>query len=144
MKITEQEAQEMQANCERGRKGISTPVEAQKPALGLSVKPCGRGMTRTEAEYGIILKAEFPGCPIFYEGLTLKLLSGHKYTPDWVIRLPEGKILCIEVKNAAYKHASYGRARLAFDCAKTEWPFKFRWVVKTKEGWIEKGESRNE
>jgi hypothetical protein len=118
------------------RKGLKRPKQPNK----------------TEAEYGLILKAEFPNAygltlkaefanwmapMIVFEGLTMSLKSGHKYTPDWVVKLANGDILCVEVKNSAYKHASYGRSRLAFDCARTEWPFLFRWVEKTKEGWIE-------
>lgn len=94
-----------------------------------------KGPNKTELEYATRLGYEFPGCKPLFEGLKLKLATDQVYSPDWVVRLTDGQILCVEVKNAAYQHASYGRSKMAFNYAKLEWPFKFRWAEKTKEGW---------
>ena len=111
-----------------GHKVVDSPPVAEV------AKPRGGKPNKTETAYGHHLEMEFPGCQPIFEGLKLKLATGQVYSPDWVVRLSTG-ILCVEVKNAAYQHASYGRSRMAFNYAKLEWPFMFRWVEKTKEGW---------
>ena len=95
---------------------------------------------KTETEYGNRLALEFRGAVIKFEGLTLKLDNGMKYTPDWVVRETlTGQIILVEVKNAAYKHASYGRSKMAFAQCQIDWPmFGYRWAEKTKDGWITK------
>ena len=70
-----------------------------------------------------------------YEGVTFNLANGHRYTPDWFCVYASGRPVLIEVKGS-YKFGSHGRARLAFDQAKTEWPmFDWIWATKTKDGW---------
>jgi hypothetical protein len=101
---------------------------------------------KTELEYGRRLGYEYPGCEVRYEALTLILmLDGQRfrYSPDWVVLLPGGGILCVEVKNAGYQHASYGRARLAFAACRVAWPmFSFRWAVKDAGSWSEENYDR--
>jgi len=93
---------------------------------------------KTEAEYGRMLQVEFPGCEVVYEGITLKLRNNLKYTGDWAVKLPDNGILIVEVKNSAYKHASYGRSKMAYKDAQIDWPmFKFRWAEKHKGLWDE-------
>jgi hypothetical protein len=118
----------------------TNPVVSQKSAdvihkplraLNKSCQP-----NKTERSYANWLALEFPGCCIEYESISLKLACGARYTPDWVVHKPDGRILIVEVKNAAYKHASYGRAVIAFKQARIEYPeMDFRWVEKTKDGW---------
>jgi len=65
--------------------------------------------------------------------------NGMRYSPDWIVHQVNGRILCVEVKNTGYKHAAYGRARLAFKQTSLDWPqFDWRWSEKTKDGWDEK------
>lgn len=96
---------------------------------------------KTEAEYGRMLAMEFPmltGKDIVFEGLTLRMSNGHAYTPDWVLKMPGGWILCVEVKARGangYRQPSYQRAKLAFDQCKVEYPFRFRWAEKVKGIW---------
>jgi len=91
---------------------------------------------KTELSYKFQLEMEFPGCEIKFEGLSLYLDTGYRYGPDWVVCLPGGSLLLVEVKNAAYKHASYGRAKVAFAQAILDWPqFKFRWSEKDGSSW---------
>ena len=35
---------------------------------------------------------------VHYEGLTLRMANGHRYTPDWVVVTAGGQIECHEVK----------------------------------------------
>jgi hypothetical protein len=128
MRLTEQEYKDMV-----GRK---TDLDEIGKAHGLAPKTAGPN--KTEAEYGNRLGFEFPEADIVFEGLTLRMQNGHKYTPDWVVKCPNGEIHCVEVKargNSGFRHASYGRARLAFDQARIDWPFRFRWVEKHKGVW---------
>lgn len=91
---------------------------------------------KTESEYGRLLELEFVGCRAIFEGMTLRMANGHKYTPDWMVIKADGTILLVEVKNAGYKHASYGRSRLAYNQCKIEYPmFSYRWAEKEKGSW---------
>ena len=77
-------------------------------------------------------------CRAVFEGLTLRLANGHRYTPDWAVFWYADKgvkkvhVELVEVKGA-YKLGSYQRARLAFDQASIEFPeFEFVWYEETK------------
>ena len=56
-----------------------------------------------------------------YEALTFRFANGHRYTPDWVVFHDGTPVSCHEVKGA-YRLHSHGRARLAFDQARVEFP----------------------
>ena len=93
-----------------------------------TVRPCR--MTKTEQAYEAELIALYGRDNVFFEALTLRLRNGHRYTPDFVVRIGHGDLAMIEVKGS-YRLHSYQRARLAFDQAKLDWPeFFFRWVEK--------------
>ncbi len=72
-----------------------------------------------------------------YEWMAFKMANGHSYTPDWVVYDTEDNIVeCHEVKGS-YAMFSQGRARLAFDQCRVEFP-KIKWVwakQKKKGGW---------
>jgi hypothetical protein len=108
------------------------PVEKQPPA--------GRKQTKTETEYGTRLSFEFPGCKIRFEALTLHLDNGHAYTADWVVFLPDGKFLLVEVKargKDGYQQPSYQRAKVMFDQSRLEFPmWSFRWAEKQSGEWM--------
>ena len=126
------------ARYEASRKGAVKVEGRDKPQVQPKAFQIGRQPNKSELEYGQILQAEFPGAQIMYEGLTLRMQNGHKYTPDWIVIDPFG-ILCVEVKvrgKDGFRHGSYQRARLAFDQAKLDWPvFAFRWAEKSKGEW---------
>lgn len=86
---------------------------------------------KTEAYYcRVHLDTRSDVTAIYYEGLTLRMANGHRYTPDFVV-VTSGGIELHEVKGS-YKLGSYQRARLAYDQAKVEFPcFKFVWWSKT-------------
>ena len=90
----------------------------------------------TEATY----RAEVLGrrtdlAAIHYEGITVRMANGHRYTPDWLVVTTDGRIECHEVKGGYALH-SHQRARLAFDQARIEFPWiQWVWAVKTTNGW---------
>ena len=93
--------------------------------------------TKTEQDYE---RAYLFGKNYKFEGITLRMSNGHRYTPDYFVCETSGDgepgtIELHEVKGS-YKLQSYGRAKMAFDQCKIEFPmFKFIWATKTKEGW---------
>lgn len=99
-------------------------------------KPKGRMPNKTEAAYRrecIDTRQDVTAC--YYEGLTLRMSNSHRYTPDWVVVTTAGVIELHEVKGS-YKLHSYGRAKLAYDQCKAEFPcFEFRWATKSTGGW---------
>jgi hypothetical protein len=97
-------------------------------------KPKRSKMTKTEAEYFARLMNWHGSDNVTFQGITLRMRNGHKYTPDFVV-YDEGKIELHEVKGA-YRLGSYQRARLAFDQARVEWPmFTFWWAEKKDGEW---------
>ena len=119
-------------------KQVIASCQAPTPEVKKAVQ--GRtGANKTENAYSVMLGYEFPGCKIVFEGLNIKLDAGHGYKPDWVVRLPDGGILCVEVKargSNGFRQPSYQRARLAFDCARNEWPmWRWRWAEWHNRQW---------
>jgi len=103
---------------------LAESIAAESPA---PVKaPAKRGPNKTEALYR---DTHLRGQDARYEALTVKLANGHRYTPDYA-HWDDGVLVLTEVKGS-YKLHSHGRARLAFDQARVEWP-QFRWVWATK------------
>jgi len=131
MRLTEQEYKDLV-----GRKAALDEIAK---ANGLT--PKASGPNKTEKEYANRLGFEFPESQIVFEGLTLRMKNGHKYTPDWVVKCPNGEIHCVEVKargKNGFRQASYQRAKLAFDQCRVEWPFRFRWAEKREGQWTVK------
>jgi len=70
-----------------------------------------------------------------YEGLTLRLPGGSRYTPDWMSVCALGFVHLHEVKGS-YRFPSEGRALTAWREARAAFPmFRFHWAVLTKDGW---------
>lgn len=136
----------------KGKEGqghAMSPVSKDKGKKQAAVQQAPRRMTRGEQEYGMILQAEFPKSPVIFEGISLKLRNGHRYTPDFIVfdtfLCPEcgnGMPLLVEVKirgKDGFRQPSYQRAKLAFDQAKLDFPcFSYRWAEKHKGQWREK------
>jgi len=77
-----------------------------------------------------------------FEAITFKMTGGSRYSPDFVLTEPDGRIGCYEVKGS-YRLPSEGRALTAFrECrawAEERFPgaFRFRWFRRSKDGWQE-------
>ena len=118
----------------RGQKPASKPPN--QPATPRTEKKAGesakKGPNKTELAYSYSLKMEHPLNTPYFEGLTFKLLNGHRYTPDWVMRLDDDKVMCVEVKargKNGFRQPSYQRARVMFDQCRVEWPnYLWRWA----------------
>lgn len=118
----------LQKQVDRQLKPSIAPTALDAPA---PAPPAKRGkMSKTEQAYETELVARYGRENVRYEGITLRLLNGHRYTPDFVVHIGGGDLALIEVKGA-YRLGSYQRARLAFDQARIDWPvFYFRWMEK--------------
>ena len=120
------------------RKG---PAPDARPAAAGDSRPAGRLPRRrrpnkTEAAYAAqVIGRRTDVAAVHYEGLTLRMANGHRYTPDWVVVTNAGRIECHEVKGGYALH-SQQRARLAFDQARVEFPWiVWVWSVKSNDGW---------
>ena len=111
--------------------GRKTETGAGRPARAV-----GRSPNKTEASYRAeVIARRTDVAAVHYEGLTVRMANGHRYTPDWVVVTAGGRIECHEVKGGYALH-SHQRARLAFDQARIEFPWiMWVWAVKTKNGW---------
>lgn len=91
---------------------------------------------KTEAAYRReILERRTDVAAIYFEGLTVRMANGHKYTPDWIVVTAAGRIECHEIKGG-YALGSEQRAKLAFDQARVEFPWlAWVWARKTSNGW---------
>jgi hypothetical protein len=96
-------------------------------------KPPAPKMTKTEQQFEARLVAMYGRECVRFESMTLRLANGHRYTPDFVVR--HGDRLAIYEVKGSYRLHSHGRARLAFDQARTEWPmWSWVWAEKQKDG----------
>ena len=127
------------ASCRIGcaLKSSSTPTLPAKAGESLAKKPKERREpNKTEQAAYFYLKMCYPDANIRYEAITFHLEQGAAYTPDYLVTTQEG-MTCVEIKNAAYKHASYGRSRMAFRQAALEFPtFQFIWLELQNGEWI--------
>ena len=120
-----------------------SPAAPVAPAVaGGESRPAGRSPrgrrqpNKTEAAYRVeVLGRRSDLAAVHYEGLTLRMANGHRYTPDWVVVTAGGRIECHEVKGGYALH-SQQRARLAFDQARVEFPWVvWVWAARTNNGW---------
>lgn len=115
-----------------------SPVKNNPPRAGKKEGP-GKQPNKTESAYGRRLEMEYPGSRVRYEAITFTLDNGHRYTPDWIVFHPDGKILCVEVKakgKNGFRHPSYQRARCMFDQCRVELPmFAWRWADRCGANW---------
>lgn len=123
--------------CSEAVRKLNPALFAPKPAATVVLdKPKGRVPNKTESDYRrtcIDTRRDVVSC--HYEGVTLRLKCGRKYTPDWVIVRKDGVIELVECKGS-YRLQSYGRSRLAWEVAQLDFPcFKFVWKTKSAGGW---------
>ena len=116
---------------------VAAELDRRQPAAATIIQngPARREPNKTEAEYRrVYIDTDPAASGVYYEGLTFRLAGGHRYTPDWVY-WRDGVLTCVECKGG-YRFASHGRARMAFDQARIEWPgVRWVWAVKGKAEW---------
>jgi hypothetical protein len=112
---------------------LSEPTK-MKPQIRL---PKAVKMNKTEAEWYELLKRKFvpnEEYRIEYEPLTIRLRSGTRYTPDFVVMAGRKILGVYEVKGA---HIHNSRSILAFKEARSMYPdWNFTFAQKTKDGWL--------
>ena len=114
------EQYQRQARAQLNRPAPVQPIEAIPRTQPSTTHRCPN---KTEAAYR---DRHLAGQDARYEALTFRLANTHRYTPDWVVVRDGCVVECHEVKGA-YRLHSHGRARLAFDQARVEWP-GIKWV----------------
>jgi hypothetical protein len=135
-------ADEVSAHNAKVRGQKSSPPPPPLPCGSTLPQQAGGGkrkQTKTEIEAGDMLRMEFSAYEPYFEGLSFRLRNGHKYTPDWVVRLSDDQVLCVEVKHRGkdgFRQASYQRARVMFDQCRVEWNnYIWRWMEKHNGEW---------
>lgn len=129
----------------RNRKALALASKPpQSPAS--AVAPVKQGQNRASKPRGPNkTEARFNREVLFgagqYEAITFRLPGGSRYTPDWTLDEPDGRIGCYEVKGF-YRFPSEGRALTAFRecrafCAQHFPVFRFRWFRRSRNGWEE-------
>jgi len=149
MRMTEAEYDALLARQKQAGNVAIQPASPTLPVkVGESVKKGKKGANKTEMAAFHYLTQCYRGARIRYEAITFHLERYEEdtlevksipaaYTPDYLITLPDGSMICVEIKNAAYKHASYGRSRLAFRQAALEFPqFQFIWLELQDGQWV--------
>lgn len=112
----------------------AVPLEAQKaPDIAKT-----RKMTRTEAEFELILKQRFPEAEIEWEKFTFKLANDCRYTPDFSVLLNgiyefwevKGKFLFKGATKSA-THTSLTKPKVAAE----KFNFRFHFAQKIDGEW---------
>jgi hypothetical protein len=90
-------------------------------------------MNKTEAEYALMLDAEYKKGNIIYwafEEVKFRLADNTFYTPDFMVLRHDGAVEFHEVKGAHVEED----ARVKFKVARDSLPFRFVWAQKLKGG----------
>ena len=120
--------------------GVAGPSSASE-AAGRPRPADARGPNKTELDFlrAHLLPLYNQGQRIVYEGLSLRLPGGSRYTPDFaVFDTVEGfAVILYEVKGS-YRLPSEGRALTAFREARASFPFfRFEWWRRKSGGYYE-------
>lgn len=97
-----------------------------KPIARATRAPLPRGMNRTESSYALELEARKHAGEIaewYYEAVTFKLGNVCRYTPDFLVVLPDGRLELHEVKGH-WRDDAKVKLRVAAD----KFPFTFKSV----------------
>lgn len=109
----------------------AAPGSASSGGAMASSKSKGRRPNRAETAYGLILQAQFPAATVRYEAYTLKLADGVRYTPDWSVEHPDGRLEFFEIKGAFVFSRSLVKPKAAAEL----FPQRFTVAQKLKTGW---------
>lgn len=108
----------------------------QKPVAGRAAPKKRPSKTKAEAEYELILKAEHPEARILFQAYTLKLAFDCRYTPDFSVVHPDGRVDMHESKGNYIYEKALNKPRIA---ARMFPQHKFFLAQKSKEhGWTTK------
>lgn len=115
------------ASGPEAEKGPSEPKQAPEPKK-----------TGAEKEFEMILRREYPDCEIKFEAYTLVLAPGLRYTPDFAVEHPDGKLSFFEVKGAfLFKGATKSMTRATLTKPRTAamlFPHRFHIAIRSRSG----------
>ena len=140
----EQAARQLAALALRGtiapREAPSTALGPDRGGKGAKNAKQPKQPNKTETRYlREVLDRRGDVLCVRYEGVTLRMGNGHRYTPDFLVTRHDGRMECHEVKGS-YRLHSYGRARLAFDQERVEFGgLIWVWAVWTGTAWKVEG-----
>lgn len=107
------------------------------------------GMNKTESTYATVLAAQKLSGFIqdfWYEGITLKLADGCRYTPDFLILREDGILECVEVKvglknkkTQKVSPLSENASKVKIKVAAAMYPFMFGIAYLYKKEWTYMG-----
>jgi len=98
-------------------------------ARGRTVRRVAGQMNGMETRYSQVLDTRKNAGEIlewWYEGITFKLADDTRYTPDFVVQMPDGLLECHECKGFFEDHA-----KVKVKVAANKFPFVFR-IVRSK------------
>ncbi len=112
---------------------IALNADSEEAAKDTALKgaPKGRQPNRTEREYELILRAQFPHATIRYEAYTLKLAEGCRYVPDFAVEHADGTLEFYEIKGRFIFSKALTKPKTAAEL----FPQRFTLAQKTESGW---------
>jgi len=107
-------------------------VAVMAETVGEARKPRGRQPNKTEGRWLAALAIDPMVKRVVYEGVTLRLADGMRYTPDVFVEYVDGSVGLDEVKGAFVRDT----ARVKYEWARQQFPaFRWRWCQFIKGKW---------
>ena len=106
---------------------------AIRPSAQTAKTSSRRGMSRTEERFRDRFAPSMGWDVLMYEPCSLWVSGGFRYTPDFLVIMPDGRLAFVETKGC-FRLQSHSRARLAFADASTRNPgFLFVWAKENRK-----------
>ena len=106
--------------------------DAPRPPRKRPVRAKGR-MSHAEERFRDRFAPSMGWEVLMYEPCSIWISGAFRYTPDFLVRLPDGRLAFVEVKGS-FRLQSQSRSRLAFADASTRTPgFAFLWAKEHKK-----------
>ena len=121
---TEKEFQDYIKRAGKAQAQVDAAVKAQVKSRKIK--------TQAEAEYELILKAEYHDAQILFQAYTLKLAPDTRYTPDFAVVFENGRVDFHEVKGAFVFAKALNKPKVA---AAMFPQHKFFLAQKSQAGW---------
>ncbi len=109
------------------------PVKGPRPAPQAVGARTGHRMSHTEERFRDRFAPSMGWGVLMYEPCSLWVSGGFRYTPDFLIIMPDGRLAFVETKGS-FRLQSHSRARIAFADASTRNPgFLFVWAKESRK-----------
>lgn len=116
-------------------------MSQQVAAPGRGVRRIPGQMNKLEASYAVYLNQQKSAGLVleyWFEGITFRLATDTRYTPDFLVQMPDLTLECHETKGFMRDDAA-----VKLKVAAAMFPFRFRLCRRSKAGWIIKDYSLN-